>query len=669
MKKPFCIRCGNGTFDVSNQHDISNTIYTCKNCGYQGKPIFQEMGKKKKKKNKKKNKNHKIKSAGNESIGSDTQMASDKPDKHNDPEIIQLKKEKEKRQDPKKRITKDPTETIRRVSKMINPFAKSIKKASKKYNPFVKEAVLYTEDEFKDMEENNTFDENVDQKFEGINSPEDDFVIQVYQEGDPNNKYDNGSFHTVLKLKSGNLKDAIAEAKARYPEFSDAVRGLASYNVVGQQSQLSHSIPVNEDDLNQQEMSQRANSQNPFVKEATLHNPIEIQLQTKDGEWHNVELNQPIYFEEEAEKVARNMVEENDEYVNWKMEELELSVASKQNPFIKTAREFLYNERQTEQKEDRNMVFPEGDLSKDNSDNGGAPSSDENGSDSIYYEFDTVDRKEYHRSPNPDDFLPGHKEWVEDHVDKYYDGWLDDHIENSGGSIPGSNSKESDEHETTIMNLDEGQRRKEPKGLSFVTEKFLEQRHLNASEVLNLYKIAFNEENESNVDERQEIQRLLDQLARSCSEEIGTNFTTEDLLKILEKAQQMELVASADKKKRYANEVEKCELCGKELTPENMINGKCECSFKRGLENKLNSMFFTKDEMIKKYKNKEAKKKIVNIPICPNKEEHGKKQIALYPSSENNELMYCPVCKEIYSIKGNQHMEQQPVFKSKIIDE
>lgn len=85
--------------------------------------------------------------------------------------------------------------------------------------------------------------------------------------------------------------------------------------------------------------------------------------------------------------------------------------------------------------------------------------------------FDTVERKEYRSSPKPEDFIPGYKEWKQTQVDQQYDGWLEDHIVNSGGKLIGSNTEKT-------MNLNEGEREHTP---VYPTEagyeKLLESRH------------------------------------------------------------------------------------------------------------------------------------------------------------------------------------------------
>jgi len=87
------------------------------------------------------------------------------------------------------------------------------------------------------------------------------------------------------------------------------------------------------------------------------------------------------------------------------------------------------------------------------------------------YEWNTVDRKEYRSSPKPWDFDPGYKDWYDREIDKYYDGWLDDHIENAGGSVPGSNQQKT-------MNLNEGERAHAPEfPIEAIYEKLLESRH------------------------------------------------------------------------------------------------------------------------------------------------------------------------------------------------
>jgi len=153
-------------------------------------------------------------------------------------------------------------------------------------------------------------------------------------------------------------------------------------------------------------------------------------------------------------------------------------VASDGNPFVKEAREFQYTEQQLERKKDKNMVFPEGKQGTDKKDDDDDDDDDDtkskgNGSNSSRYRnFDTVDRKEYRSSPDPKDIIPGYKEWYDREVDNYYDGWLDNHIENSGGSIPGSNTEKK-------MNLDGEERNHAPEYPDHAPyEQQLESRHV-----------------------------------------------------------------------------------------------------------------------------------------------------------------------------------------------
>jgi len=136
------------------------------------------------------------------------------------------------------------------------------------------------------------------------------------------------------------------------------------------------------------------------------------------------------------------------------------STMAKKNPFVKEAREFLMTEEQKNRDKKTNMVFPEGGLEGKG-----------DGKSLPHTKFDTVDRKEHRHSPDPSDFIPGYKEWFDSQVDKYYDGWVEDHIRNSGGEIVGSNTPGT-------MNLEKGEREHAP---TFPTEapyeKQLESRH------------------------------------------------------------------------------------------------------------------------------------------------------------------------------------------------
>lgn len=147
---------------------------------------------------------------------------------------------------------------------------------------------------------------------------------------------------------------------------------------------------------------------------------------------------------------------------------------SKANPFTKEAREFTYTEQQKDRKEDskENMIFPEGRQDeKSKAKGGGEVKSDDEDTHGRYRKFDTIDRKEMRSSPNPKHIIPGHEEWENREVDHYYDGWVEDHIKNSGGSVPGSNTEK-------VMNLNDGERAHVPEfPTEAVYEALLEGRH------------------------------------------------------------------------------------------------------------------------------------------------------------------------------------------------
>lgn len=152
------------------------------------------------------------------------------------------------------------------------------------------------------------------------------------------------------------------------------------------------------------------------------------------------------------------------------------------NPFViestsksmtKIAREFEFSKwRELMKEKADNLVFPEGGLGKAKNNKGdNAPTTQGPYGNKNYFDYDIVDRKEMWKSPNPEDFIPGYKEWVEEQVDKYYDGWLDDHIENAGGEIVGSNTEKT-------MNLNDGERNHAPVYPTEANyEKLLENRH------------------------------------------------------------------------------------------------------------------------------------------------------------------------------------------------
>ena len=156
--------------------------------------------------------------------------------------------------------------------------------------------------------------------------------------------------------------------------------------------------------------------------------------------------------------------------------------SSRKNPFYKKAREFgdrSEHGKKMKELSDDNMTFPEdpnhsqkkhhdGETSKKKDPSGESSPNDELNPS---YDYNTVDRKEQRSSPKPWDLEPGYKDWYEREVDQYYDGWLDDHIENSGGSVPGSNTEKT-------MNLDDDERAHAPAyPTEAIYEKLLENRH------------------------------------------------------------------------------------------------------------------------------------------------------------------------------------------------
>jgi hypothetical protein len=153
------------------------------------------------------------------------------------------------------------------------------------------------------------------------------------------------------------------------------------------------------------------------------------------------------------------------------------------NPFIKEAREFAFTDQQKKRKSGEDL------LNKDKTkSDASVPSNKAADSDKVspispaftdgtwksynwHTTFSPLDRLDARHAPNPVDFVPGYKEWYDREVDKYYDGWLNDHIENAGGSIPGSNTEKT-------MNLNEGERNHPPVyPTEAPTEKMLETRH------------------------------------------------------------------------------------------------------------------------------------------------------------------------------------------------
>lgn len=180
----------------------------------------------------------------------------------------------------------------------------------------------------------------------------------------------------------------------------------------------------------------------------------------------------------------------------------EKQIESSTNPFVKTAREFKRSPWGTYMKDlsERNMAFPEvppkgkqnrqysdskvdGALSKRPEDlqgqeaahdkkGGQTPKDDSDNPTFGVFDFNTVDRKEQRSSPKRRDLEPGQKEWESKELDPYYDGWVTDHIENSGGKVIGSNTPKEN-----IMNLNGDEREKDMGNRDMIYERLLEARH------------------------------------------------------------------------------------------------------------------------------------------------------------------------------------------------
>ena len=664
MSKMICIRCGNDKFDISNKEDLRNTIYTCKQCGYQGVPKIVSQNKQ----------------AKNFSLGSDSEQASDKPSPEDDPEIHKTRNiNKKYRNDPKKRITKDPNENVRRVSQMDNPFIR--KQITASNNPFIKKSILYDEKDLNEMHEKSKTEKMPDNKIEQEYEP---FDIFVYKE---NQTYEMLHPDTPIYFLSEAIQFASKKAQEMGFEKWVVHRDKPREEFTNKDIINTTNIGDIMNNQEEQEQKQTASKKNPFIVKAKLHEPIEIQIE-KDGQYFNIDTGKPIYFIDEAinivDDIAKNKKwriisandvitsedniddNQNNELYDGNIEkEYALSDFSHtNNPFIKEAREFQYTEEQKEKKLDRNMVFPEGKRTKkDNQKNdkemkAGPPTEDESGSDDVYYEYDTVDRKEYHRSPDPDDFLPGHKEWADEQVDKFYDGWINDHIINSGGSIPESNTEET-------MNLNTGERSHPSKGLEFLTEKFLEdKRQLTSNSILKINKIAFKDEviDEEKTDK---IKKIVDTLIKGNLDEVSLimkdyDVSEDELLEIINLIDN-DLIQLASKKKAETEEdKEKPEwgLDRSERELEIFLKGlfarydKNKEKWEQIQNNKKKDI-----EAIKKKSDKEYK----IVPYCPNPEHD--KDVELFKGSPENDLLYCPVCKNVYHKKGNNHMLPQPIYK------
>lgn len=167
---------------------------------------------------------------------------------------------------------------------------------------------------------------------------------------------------------------------------------------------------------------------------------------------------------------------------------------SDNNPFVKVAREFKRSPwgQYMKNLSETNMAYPEmpvGSIKNQPKEKSNSKVTNERETTGPYKNpsgtsprnqdgtfspsnFNPTDRKEYRSSPKRRDIEPGAAEWEDKEVDKYYDGWVSDHIRNSGGKIIGSNTPEEN-----IMNLDDNQREKDLGNRDMIYERLLEGRH------------------------------------------------------------------------------------------------------------------------------------------------------------------------------------------------
>lgn len=222
--------------------------------------------------------------------------------------------------------------------------------------------------------------------------------------------------------------------------------------------------------------------------EFTMRTPEEIDRQgyvkKKGPEADDTEEREQMGFDNEEEwQDMKNNFASNNPFL--KRAEIE------NNPFVKVAREFKrspWGQYMKGLSED-NMAFPEDPPGKGkNSGKEKKKDSGKEGAGDTYggtvgmstkdddefstYDFNPVDRKEYRSSPKRRDLEPGAAAWEDKEVDKYYDGWVSDHIRNSGGKVIGSNTPVEN-----IMNLDDGQREKGLGNRDMIYERLLEGRH------------------------------------------------------------------------------------------------------------------------------------------------------------------------------------------------
>jgi len=437
-----CPNCGNNDpkqFNIKDEEDLRETVIICKKCGKKGTVNLFSVAAY----------NPFVRKADGHFSDQDMKLPSNKtdsPNNKNNPAVLHGREtDKKNRKKPESRINPKLDETenenTRRVS-MRNPFVKKSQDINEE-NSLKAKLVNHFNEIGKDTR-------HADKIVRMIDRGEDPDKILKYFDDVSDNTFGIESVTDENSWVSGYYQDIVL----LYANTGDTYDSTLCFDTENQEffwgswgdfvESLESEKPEEDDEIEEDE------------------EPEEEPEEGK-GNWRIHSMKNP--FLKESNKKIVNFGEKTlivDNPFIRKAKDL-----VEHNPFIKKAREFKRTDQQLERKMDKNMVFPE--SKQDVEDN------DENKNTEKLQQqetiFDTVDRKDYRNSPDPKTFIPGYKEWYDREIDKYYDGWVDDHIENSGGKVVGSNTEKT-------MNLNDGERNHPPVfPTEAVYEALLEGRH------------------------------------------------------------------------------------------------------------------------------------------------------------------------------------------------
>lgn len=459
-----CPRCGGEKYKKNNEGVLSDTFLICQECGNTGTPQAWEKTQ------------SRMKAANfDSSVANNPSKASDKPEIKNDPTTTNVNQtDKKYRKKPERRIQPEDSENVR------NPGMNS----TAKINPFLKQSIVMEGDE--DQAIANAINHHIEMNLAR--------VAQMYSNQSDELGYD---IEDVARLKrySNSYMDNLVNA-VKEKIYESGTKFTYDYAKLGYiinpiLEEIVKTFHQNKDpNINPLTRGAQRIQDNPNFNLSNILDEIkqwgishEKALQIANDVFNKIPLSEKgnsEFFWKLLYKELRSM---NKEVVMSTNPFIKKS--KNKNPFLKEAREFRRSDWGDFKKQDseNNMIWPEGKQGVGDSEkkektsttsvgdkDPGHPS-DPYDSDTKYYDYDTVDRKEYRSSPKPEQMIPGYKEWKDNQVDSYYDGWVEDHIENSGGKIVGSNTEKT-------MNLNDGERAHTPQyPTEAIYEKLLESRH------------------------------------------------------------------------------------------------------------------------------------------------------------------------------------------------